>query len=292
MALRLFGARQVGAITVVETPLSQSYARKALVAFLVVSGTVGVLTAAGAALFVHPVLALLLGLLTGVVCGLVAAVLVRVWPVLRALWWWSAEIVALLVALEGPAWLARATSAWLATAAVAVVAGVCVLVGPVRRRLVAWSWCVIVRHRLRVCFAEFVRAAGRSRPGCLPLVLWAKPTPAGERVWLWLRPGLDLTDLEGKADKVAVTCWAREARMVRASDRFAALIRVDLTHRDPLTGEVASPLAALVASLRNGTKDETSDGDAAAFSAVPPVGLDLADIPEPEPQPQARGGRR
>jgi hypothetical protein len=166
---------------------------------------------------------------------------------------------------------------------------VCVGVGPLRRRLVAWSWCVVVRHRLRLCFADFVRAAGRTRPGRLPLVLLARPTPAGARVWLWLRPGLDLTDLDGKADKVAVSCWASEARMVRASTRFAALIRVDLTRRDALTGKVASPLAALVANMRN-DNNKSSDEDGPVSEVPVPVGLDLADIPEPEPQP--RGGRR
>jgi hypothetical protein len=221
-----------------------------------------------------------------VVCGFAVAVVVRVWPVLRALWWWSVEITAVAVVLLVPAWLARVTSAWLATTAVAAVAALCLLVGPVRRRLTAWSWCVVVRHRLRLCFAEFVRAAGRARPGCLPLLLWARPTPAGERVWLWLRPGLDLSDLEGKADKLAVSCWASEARMVRASTRFAALIRVDLTRRDPLMGVVASPLSAMVAHLY----ETVSDGDAPVSPAMPPVGLDLADIPEPEPAP--RGGRR
>jgi hypothetical protein len=173
-----------------------------------------------------------------------------------------------------------------AVAAVLAVAGVCVLVPPVRRQVVAWSWCVVVRHRLRMCFADVVRATGRARPGRLPLVLWARPTPAGERVWLWLRPGLDLSDLEGKADKVAVSCWASEARMVRASTRFAALIRVDLTRRDPLRRQVSSPLAALVAHLYQ----TASDAEVDVSAAVPPVGLDLADIPEPEPQP--RGGRR
>jgi hypothetical protein len=285
MARGLFNSRPVGAITVVETPLSQWYARKALVSFLVVAVAVGVLTAAGAALFVHPALAALLGLFTGVVCGLAVAALVRAWPVLRALWWWSVEITVLTAAVLTPAWLARVTHPWLALAVVGAVTAGCVLVGPVRRWLAAWSWCVVVRHRLRLCFAEFVRSAGRSRPGCLPLVLWARPTPAGGRVWLWLRPGLDLTDLEGKADKLAVSCWASQARMVRASTRFAALVRVDLARRDPLTGRVASPLAALVAHLRD---PETSDED--AVPTATPAGLDLADIPQPEPQP--RGGRR
>jgi hypothetical protein len=111
--------------------------------------------------------------------------------------------------------------------------------------------------------ADFVRAAGRTRPGRLPLVLVARPTPAGARVWLWLRPGAGPDDLDGKADKVAVSCWASEARMVRASARFAALIRVDLTRRDALTGKVASPLAALVANLHNAVSDRSPMLDAA-----------------------------
>ncbi len=88
-------------------------------------------------------------------------------------------------------------------------------------------------------------SATRAHPGCLPLILVARPTPAGERVWVWLRPGLDLSDLDGKTGKLAVACWAGEVRVVRASARYAALIRVDITRRDPLTGLVRSPLARL-----------------------------------------------
>jgi hypothetical protein len=119
----------------------------------------------------------------------------------------------------------------------------------------------------------------------LPLILWARPTPAGERVWVWLRPGLDLGDLEGKTGKVAVACWVGEARIVRASTRFAALVRVDLTRRDPLVATNLSPLAALVAHLRK------NDADTPVSPAVPLVGLDLADVPE-VPVEQPRGGRR
>lgn len=114
-----------------------------------------------------------------------------------------------------------------------------------RAPCVAWLRCVVVRHRLRLCFAQFVRAVSRTRSGSLPLILWARPTPAGERVWVWvwLRPGLDLTDLEGKTSKFAVACWAGEVRVVRASERYAALLRVDIARRDPPTAEVLSPLA-------------------------------------------------
>jgi hypothetical protein len=140
---------------------------------------------------------------------------------------------------------------------------------------------VVVRHRLRLCFAQFVRAVNRTHPGSLPLVLWARPTPAGERVWLWLRPGLDLDDLDGRLGRLAVACWASEARVVRASPRFAALVRVDLARRDPLIGLVASPLALLIPN---------KNAAVPVSPGMPPVGLDLADVPESAPEP--RGGRR
>jgi hypothetical protein len=37
---------------------------------------------------------------------------------------------------------------------------------------------VVVRHRLRLCFAGIVRGSGGLRPESLPLVLLARPTPA------------------------------------------------------------------------------------------------------------------
>src|SRR6202008_247354 len=172
----------------------------------------------------------------------------------------------------GPALLARTLDPLSAALIVAAVAVLVFAVRPVRRRLSAWAWCLVVKHRLRVAFADIVRGAPRSGSGGLPLILWARPTPAGARVWLWLRPGLDLSDLEGKAGKVAVACWAGEARIVRTSERFAALVRVDLTRRNPFTDLVPSPLAALLAHIREPKP---------SLSAVAePVGLDLADVPE------------
>jgi hypothetical protein len=283
----VFGARPVGAVTLVETPVSQSYARKARITFLAVVAAVGVLTAAVVAVFAHPLVAVLVGIVAGLVCGFTAAVLVRVWPVLRVLWWWSTEITLAALVTVGPAVLARVTRPWPALAVVLTVTTLCVGLGPVRRRLSAWSWCLLVRHRLRMCFAQFVRAVNRTHPGSLPLILWARPTPAGERVWLWLRPGLDLADLDGKTGRVAVACWAGEARVVRTSTKYAALVRVDLARRDPLTGLVASPLALLIPRKNNAHEY----ADAPVSPGMPPVGLDLADVPEPAPEPRG-GGRR
>ena len=130
-----------------------------------------------------------------------------------------------------------------------------------------------------------VRVTG-GRPVALPLLLWARPTPAGERVWLWLRPGLALEDLDGKAGLIAVTCIAKQVRIAGASDRYAAFLRVDVTRRDPLTDLVRSPLALLIPSLRH-----NPEADVPVSPAVPPVGLDLADVEDP-PTPEPRGGRR
>ena len=124
----------------------------------------------------------------------------------------------------------------------------------------------------------------------LPLLLWARPTPAGERVWLWLRPGLELADLDGKTGRIAVACWAKQVRVLAASERYAALIRVDITRRDPLADQIDSPLALLIPSLRT---DGNKKATVPVSPAVPLVGLDLADIEEPPaPEPPARGGRR
>ena len=281
---KLFGDRPVGAVTVVETPVSQWYAKKARIAFIGVGLVTGVVTAAVLAVFSPLLLAVPLGVLAGVVCGFVVGVLVRAWPVLRVLWWWSLEIAVATLLVVGPSTLAQVMNPWAGLAALLLTLGGCVLVHPVRRFVVAWSWCVVVRHRLRLCFANMVRGSGGVRPGSLPLVLWARPTPAGERVWLWLRPGLELADLDGKTGKVAVTCWASQVRVVRASQRYAALARVDIARRDPLAVRIDSPLALLIPGQR------INDADVPVSPGVPLVGLDLADIEEPAPEP--RGGRR
>jgi hypothetical protein len=278
----LFGDRPAEAVAIVEAPVSRSYARKARIAFVSVTAVAGALGTVSLATVMAVVPAVVLGCVAGAVCGLAVAVVVRVWPVLRVLWHWAAEIATLSAVVGVASVLAQLLHRALALAVVVGVAGLLAVIGPVRRCLVAWGWCAVVRHRLRLCFAEFVRAAARVSPGCLPLILLARPTPAGERVWVWLRPGLDLAELEGRVDKLAVACWASEVRVVRASDRYAALVRVDITRRDPLTALVPSPLAPVAGP--------------AGEPVAPPVrvwlGLDLPDVPEELLDPPRVGARR
>jgi hypothetical protein len=285
---KLLDSGPVGTVAIVEPPVSQWYARRAQVAGLVAGLVADALVTAGLSVFCPLLLAVALGALAGVVLGFATGVLVRVWPVLRVLWWWSFEITTTVVVAGG--WVALAhLASWRIASAVLMAVAVAVFVPPRSRRFVwAWSWCLVVRHRLRLCFATLVRSQARvtgGRPAALPLLLWARPTLAGERVWLWLRPGLALEDLEGKAGLIAVACIAKQVRIAAASERYAALLRVDIARRDPLTGRIDSPLALLIPSLR------TTEADVPVSPAVPPIGLELADIDEPAPEPPRRGGR-
>ena len=60
---------------------------------------------------------------------------------------------------------------------VAVVVGVPAAIPFVRQRIVATAWCLIVRHRLRVAFSQFI---SRQPVGLLPFIGMAWPTPVGE----------------------------------------------------------------------------------------------------------------
>lgn len=283
----LFGRRDTNTIALVEPPVSQSYVRKARVAFYVVGVSVAIVAAMILSHYWHPILGALAGMFIGAAAGLVVGSVVLVWPVLRAIWHWSAEITAALLLLYVWSGLMQLTNMAVSLLLVAVLLGVPAAVGPVRRRIVALVWCQVWRHRLRVSFAQTIRTGNRNKPGQLPFILLARPTPAGGRVWVWLRPGLALDDLEGKTSSLAVTCWAADARVVRASARYAALLRVDFVRRDPLAGVVGSPLPGLV-------PDGAWDAPAPVSPGAPFTGLNLDEIPEDtaDTAPAARPGRR
>ncbi|WBC02674.1 hypothetical protein [Micromonospora sp. WMMA1976] len=266
---RSFGRKSSGTITVIEAKVHRSSARNARLAFILTAVIVGLLSAVVAASYIHPILAVFVGALIGVPLGGLAWLLVRVWPVLRLLWWWTPEIG--ITMLLGTCWvqLVNHTSTPVTLIVVALVVGVPAAVPVSRRSLMAWTWCLVVRHRLRVCFAQFIIA---NQSGSLPLILWAKPTPVGERVWVYLRPGLSLADLEGRLDRIAVACHASTALIERASDRNAAYLRFDIKRREVLTAQVGSPLVDVI------------DPDTPATERIPatvPTALDLPDIDAP-----------
>ncbi|MGC5321711.1 hypothetical protein ACPXB5_23575 [Micromonospora arida] len=265
---RPFG-RGAATVTVIEARVHRSSARNARLALVLTAVIAGLLAAVVAAASIHPILALFVGVLVGVPLGCLAWLLVRIWPVLRLLWWWLPETVLAVAVLTFWVQLADHTSTVVTLAGMVLVVGVPAAVPVFRRALVSWTWCLVVRHRLRVCFAQFIIA---NQSGSLPLILWARPTPVGERVWVYLRPGLSMADLEGRLDKIAVTCHASTALVERASDGNAAYLRFDIKRREVLTATVGSPLVDVI-------NPDTPTVDRPV--PVIPTALDLPDIAAP-----------
>jgi hypothetical protein len=262
-----------GTITVIEEPVLRSYRRKAKIVFYVVWVITGLLAATVAASKWHPILALAAGLALGLITGALAGAVVSAWPVLRAFWWWTPETVITASVVFGWIELAEHTTLLYRLAFVAAIVGIPAAIKPVRARLNQVTWCLITRHRVRTCFSEFIIT---NRTGSLPLILWAVPTPVGERVWIWLRPGLSLDDLTDRLDKIAVACWATAALAETASSGNAAFVRLDIKRRDALTGTITSPLLDMI---KSGTTPALRD-------PVPiPTALDLPEVTASEVTP-------
>lgn len=260
-----FGQRG-GTVTVIEQPVLRSYMRKAKAVFWTVGVAVAILAAVVIASKLQPILALLAGALIGLITGAVCASIVATWPVLRVIWWWLPELSLTGGLITGWDELASHTDLAVRLTAVTAFVGIPAAVGPVRRCLNALAWCQVSRHRIRNCFSEFIIT---NRDGSLPLILGARPTPAGERLWIFLRPGLSLADLQQRLDKIAAACWADSVIADQASGSNSALVRIDIKRRDPLTGRIPSPFKTVIGNHIPGRDT----------APVPvPDGLDLTDV--------------
>ena len=265
--------RGSGTITVIEEPVLRSYRRKAKIVFYLTWVIVAVLAATVAASKWHPVIALLAGAAAGLITATVAGAIVAAWPVIRALWWWTPETALTGGLIVGWIELAEHTTLIYRLASVVLIVGVPAAIKPVRTRINQVIWCLITRHRIRTCFSEFIIT---NRTGSLPLILWARPTPVGERVWIWLRPGLALDDLLNRLDKIAVACWATAAVAEAASRSNAAFVRMDIKRRDALTGTITSPLLELITSEAPAAHRDPGDV---------PTALDLPEVTASEVTP-------
>ena len=268
-----FGTTSKGqAVTVIEAPVARSQRRKAKVAFWVTGSGVAVLAGTVVSDYMHPILGGLFGLALGALLGALVATLILIWPVLRMIWHWLPEILLGSFLVYGWTWLMFATPLWASLLILAAIIGAPAAYGKTRQAVMSAFWCLTVRHRLRMCFAAFIAT---NRQGTLPFILLARPTPAGERVWVWLRPGLSIHDLEqpGQVQKLAVACWANQVRITPASRKYAALIRLDITRREPLAATVVSPLPDHV--------PDDMPHPAPVSPAGPAVGVNLADVPTP-----------
>ena len=86
-----------------------------------------------------------------------------------------------------------------------------ILVIPASRRYLnrRW-WSITTRHRMRACF---VQTRTMTHHGRLPLLVWSRPSPVGERVRVWLPAGLSVKDLERVTTETAAACWAADVRI-------------------------------------------------------------------------------
>jgi hypothetical protein len=150
--------------------------------------------------------------------GLVIRLRAEITTLAVALWLWSALTDRL------PTWAAVVLVTLLGLG----VAGW----GPGRRYVTRRGLAVLTRHRLR---ATFIERRVMNYTGNLPILLWSRPTAVGERVWVLLRAGINVLDVERNLDYIASGCGARTARTA-AYKAFTALIAVDVVRRDPLSG--------------------------------------------------------
>lgn len=133
-----------------------------------------------------------------------------------------------------------AQTGWSPTIVVVVEASTLavVLVVPVSRRHVTHRvWAVCSRHRIGMCM---VATRTMTPNGNLPLLVWARPSPVGERVQVWLRAGLSVNDLAQITEALAAACYAAEAR-VSVNRRFTHLVVITIVRRDPFTGRTIRP---------------------------------------------------
>jgi hypothetical protein len=260
-----------GTVTIIEEPVMRNYARMAKITLWVVGISSALLTELITLTILPTLWSVLAALLVGFVVGSVASAAVIAWPVLRVIWWWLPEITiaAVVFGSVNIGWLELTWHHVIL--ALRVIITLAVLGTPaafplVRRNVKAVAFCLISRHRIRTCFSEFIIT---NRYGTLPLILWAKPTPAGERLWIFLRPGLAVSDVQDRADQIAVACWASSIVIELADPSNSALLRIDIKRRDPLTEVTTSPITKLATGFIPRTRPEPSTA---------PAALDLTDV--------------
>ncbi len=254
-------------VNVISADVQRSSKRRAKIAFVAAGLITWALSALVLASYMNPILAVLVAVLVAAPVAFVVFVAVLVWPVVRILVHWSVELVLGSVLLSGMAGLYHLLAGPVVVLVLLALVGGLMLPPALRHRTTSWAWCAISRHRLRMSFAAFIRT---NREGTLPFILHAKPTPVGERVWVWLRPGLSLEELGNRGDQLAVSCWAKNVTVEAASNKYAALLRFDIKRRNTMAESVDSPLVDVPDAPARTITDTAADVTA----------LDLTDIDE------------
>jgi hypothetical protein len=145
-------------------------------------------------------------------------------------WRWRTELIVLAVLVVSFAWLNRQLHALWAGLVLLAFLGLVFGLPWSRRFTVARFWCVLSRHRFqRLCW----EARLHTRAGRLPVILWARPTKVGERLFVWCRAGIAAEDFEQHTGELRAACYARDARVTR-NTRWSQVVTIDVIRRDTL----------------------------------------------------------
>jgi hypothetical protein len=198
-----------------------------------------------------------------------------VWQVLSLLVRARAELFVLAVLCTVGVWLRSHMNPDLASFVLVGALVVLVVLPWTRRFLVRRMWCVLDRHRLRACL-RMSKIRTMNLDGSLPLMLWARPTKTGERVWLWIRAGSCGDDIEDALSYIAPACYAREARLHRVR-QLTTVVAVEIIRRDPLstTKPLTSPLSAWSAGGAGEGTEPVRSATVTDITSLHPV------VPEP-----------
>ncbi|HEU5129302.1 MAG TPA: hypothetical protein VFU12_15065 [Glycomyces sp.] len=229
-----------------------------------------------AVLVMEPATALFAAVVVGAGAGLVAAGFSLAWPVLRVAWHWAGELVLLGVLIAVYAALASWIGPFGSLAVVALLVGVPWFIPASSRFLSRWGWCMVTRHRLRVASDAFIEGKG-VRGAVRPLILLARPTESGERVWLWLRGDLTLEDLQGRLTELSSVCWANSADASLAGQK-AAYVVVDLHRRDVLAEGVDMPVEQMLKGVDPASYEDMGADEGVDVAADPAVQAQLEEL--------------
>jgi hypothetical protein len=168
-------------------------------------------------------------------------------------WRWRTELAILTLTIAALWRLAHLITLPWAGAAVGLAAAGLIALPWTRRRF----WCVLTRHRLqRLCW----EARLHTRSGRLPLILWARPSKVGERLYLLCRAGICAEDFQAHIGELRAACYARDARVTR-NRTWSQLVTIDIIRRDKLAARntIISPLRAHRRQPRPGPQPGTPE---------------------------------
>jgi hypothetical protein len=114
-----------------------------------------------------------------------------------------------------------------------------------RELILAHGRCTLTRHQLYAAFRE-IRATTRN--GRLPLVMWIRPTPEGERAHIFCRPGICAEDLAASTERLEAACWARAVRVI-VNERHPQWVVLEFVRRE-LPPVITGPLLPRIPQQR------------------------------------------